>query len=212
MPTPDPHADQPVLRAGAPLDHAAGAVVLLHGRGASAADILGLAEATDRDDLAFLAPQAAGHTWYPLPFTAPMEANEPFLSSALRKVATVVGQVEAAGIPRERILLGGFSQGACLTSEFAARNAARWGGVAVLAGGLIGPPGTPRDYPGRFDGTPAFLGVAEADPHIGLARVKETDAVFEAMGAAVDTRIYPGTFHALVRDQLDAFAALLRDL
>ncbi len=205
----DPHADQPVRTAGAPLAEARGAVVLLHGRGASAASILTLADALGRPDLAYLAPQAEGWTWYPHSFLAPIEANEPKLSAALAAVGRVVGRIEAAGVGRERIVLAGFSQGACLAAEFAARNAGRRGGVVALSGGLIGPDGTLRDYEGDFGGTPVFLGCADVDPHIPLARVQETAAVFERMGARVDVRIYAGLGHAVNEDEIAAFRALL---
>ena len=205
----NPHADQPVRTTGAPLDQAPGAVVLVHGRGASAESILTLGDELGRPDLAYLAPQAEGWTWYPYSFMAPIEANEPKLSSALAALGRAVEQVEAAGIPRERIVLGGFSQGACLASEFAARNAGRWGGLLILSGGLIGPEGTPRDYSGTLDGTPVFIGCSDVDPHIPLARVKETATVFERMGAAVDARIYPGLGHTVNADEIEAARALL---
>lgn len=205
----DPHAGQPVRYAGAPLERARAAVVLVHGRGATAESILELGVATAPPDLALVAPQAAGGTWYPLSFLAPIEGNEPHLTSALEGLARAVAEVEAAGLGRERIVLAGFSQGACLASEFAAESAGRWGGLVVLSGGLIGPPGTPRDYAGSFAGTPVFIGCSDVDPHIPLARVRETAAVFEAMGADVDARIYPGFGHAVNRDELEAIRALV---
>lgn len=208
----DPHTNQPLRAAGAPLDAATGAVLLLHGRGASAASILTLADELGRPRTAFLAPQAEGSTWYPYSFLAPIEANEPKLSSALEAVARTVAHVEAAGFTRDRIILAGFSQGACLASEFMARNAERWGGLAALSGGLIGPEGTPRDYPGRLDGTPVFIGCADVDPHIPLARVQESAAVLDRMGADVDLRIYPGLGHTVNRDEIDAVRALIDSL
>ncbi|NNF58348.1 MAG: phospholipase [Rhodothermaceae bacterium] len=205
----DRHARQPVRTAGAPLAEAAGAVVLVHGRGASAESILGLVDELGCPDWSYLAPQAADWTWYPHSFMAPIEANEPKLSSALRALGSIVEQIEATGLDRKQIVLAGFSQGACLTAEFAARHAGRWGGVVVLAGGLIGPEGTPRDYAGRFEGMPVFLGCADNDPHIPLARVNETADVFTRMGADVDPRIYPGLGHTVNADELDAFRAML---
>src|SRR5690606_35253733 len=142
------------------------AMILVHGRGATAESMLPLAHALARPDFAYLAPQAAGHTWYPHPFLAPIPRNEPYLSSALRLLGSAVERVTAAGIPAERLLLLGVSQGACLAREFAARNARRYGGVAALTGGLIGPEGTPQDYPGSLEGTPVFIGSAVPDPHI----------------------------------------------
>lgn len=214
----DPHAGTPVHTAGVPLDAAAVAVVLLHGRGATTESILTLATALRREDVAYLAPQAADGTWYLQSFLAPLEANEPWLSSALRRVYRVVSTVEAAGLGRERIVVAGFSQGACLAAEFVARNPARWGGLVVLSGGLIGtaqtagaPPEDKRfDYPGRLAGTPALLGCSDFDPHIPIRRVEQTATVLAGLGAEVDGRVYEGLGHAINRDEMDAFDALLR--
>jgi predicted esterase len=205
----DPHAAQPVLRLGPTLADARLAVIALHGRGASAEDILGLARQFAASDVAYLAPQAAGFTWYPYPFLAPLSQNEPHLSSALRRVATVVDDIVAAGVPHDRIGLMGFSQGACLSLEFAARHARRYAGVIALSGGLIGPPDTPRDYPGSMDNTPVFLGCSDIDPHVPVERVRESAAVFRRLGAAVDERIYPGLGHTINADELRAVQSLL---
>lgn len=205
----DPHRGQAVLAAGKPLAEAEAAMVLVHGRGASAADILGLAGDLDRPDVACLAPEAAGHAWYPFSFLAPLERNEPYLTSALSLLGDVVARVTSAGIPAERVLLLGFSQGACLVLEYVARHPERYGGVAALTGGLIGPDGTPRDYTGSLDGTPVFLGTSDPDPHVPLARVEETAAVLERMGADVTTRIYPGMGHTVNRDELAHVRELL---
>lgn len=198
----DPHRGQAVLAAGRPLAEAAAAVVMLHGRGATAGDILTLAPELQRPDLAYLAPQAAGYTWYPYSFLAPVESNEPWLSSALAILAELLSRIAAEGIPPERTVLLGFSQGACLSLEFAARNARRHGGVIGFSGGLIGPPGTPRDYVGSFDGTPVFLGCSDRDPHIPRERVDETARVLTAMGAEVTERIYPAMGHTVNEDEL----------
>lgn len=216
----DPHAGTPLRTAGAPLDEAAVAVVLLHGRGASGESILTLTSELHREDAAFLAPEAAGATWYPNSFLAPLEANEPWLSSALRRVYRAVEEAEAAGLPRDRIVVAGFSQGACLACEFVARNPARWGGLVALSGGLIGtattegrPPEDKRfDYPGRLDGTPALVGCADVDPHIPLRRVEQTVVVLSEMQADVDGRIYEGLGHAVNRDEMEAFDRLLRSI
>ncbi|MGE3797529.1 MAG: alpha/beta hydrolase [Thermomicrobiales bacterium] len=200
----DPHADQPVLASGAALENAPGALILIHGRGASAHDILPLAGEIGAEALACLAPQAAGNTWYPLSFLMPMQQNEPFLSSALAKVETLVTHVETAGISAEHIIVGGFSQGACLASEFIARHARRYGGLLVFSGGLIGPEGTPRDYQGSLNGTPVFIGCSNVDAHIPEARVLETGEVLQRLGADVDLRIYPGMGHTINRDELEA--------
>src|SRR5687768_10359640 len=156
---------------------------MVHGRGAGAEDMLGLAGELRLDDVAFLAPQAAEHTWYPNRFMAPIESNEPWLTSALRRIETLIAAAGEAGIGPERIAIAGFSQGACLASEFAARNARRYRAVIALSGGVIGPPGTPRDYAGTFDGTPAFFGCSDIDPHIPVERVRESAEIYRRMGA-----------------------------
>jgi predicted esterase len=205
----DPHRGQPAVAAGRPLERAEAAMILLHGRGASAEDILHLAAELERPDFAYLAPQAAGHTWYPYSFLAPLEQNEPYLSSALRLVGATVDRVLAAGIPSERLLLLGFSQGACLALEFTARNPRHYGGVAALTGGLIGPDGTPRDYPGSLAGTDVFLGTADPDPHVPRSRVEESARVLERMGARVTVRIYPGMGHTVNQDELDHVRSMM---
>ena len=205
----DPHAGQRILAAGVPLAEARAAMMLVHGRGATAESILQLARELDRPGFAYLAPQAAGHTWYPYSFLAPIPQNEPYLGSALRLLGAVVEHVGGAGVPAERLVLLGFSQGACLTLEFTARNARRYGGVAALTGGLIGPDGTPRDYPGSLEGTPVFIGSADPDPHIPVSRVHESARVLEGMGAEVDARIYPGMGHTVNQDELERVRALM---
>lgn len=207
-----PHQNQRVVAAGRPLGQADAAVIMVHGRGATAESILTLAEEAGRPELAYLAPQAAGSTWYPYSFMAPMERNEPWLSSALERLESVLAKLEADGIPAERTVLLGFSQGACLTLEFAARHAKRYAGVVAFSGGLIGPPGTPRDYPGSFDGTPVFLGCSDIDPHIPEERVHESAEVVRRMGAQVTERIYPGMGHTVNEDELSWLADLLRGL
>jgi len=209
---PDPHAAQPVLSVGPPPERAAATLVMLHGRGSTAEDILSLYPELGVDDIAALAPQAAGYTWYPHSFLAPMDSNQPYLDSALRKLASIVDDLLTRGVPADRIALLGFSQGACLTSEFLARHPRRYGAAMVLTGGVIGPPGTPRDYPGSLAATPIFLGCGDPDPHIPFARVLETEAVFQRMGAAVELRRYPGRPHTISADELDACRALLRRL
>jgi predicted esterase len=192
---------QRILQAGEPLATAKAAMILVHGRGASAEDIMTIAAEVQRPGFAYLAPQAANNAWYPHPFTAPIESNEPYLSSALAMLELLVEQVEVT-VPVARLVLLGFSQGACLTTEFAARNARRYGAVIGLSGGLIGPDGTPRDYPGSFDGTPVFLGCSDVDPHIPKERVIETADVFRRMGASVTMRLYPGMPHTVSEDEL----------
>lgn len=206
----DPHAGQPVLTLGPTPAHARLTMIVVHGRGASAEDILSLAQEFEPKDIAYLAPQAAGHTWYPFSFLAPMPQNEPGLNSALGVIAGLVDAVKKDGVDCRRIGLVGFSQGACLTLEYAARHATRYAGVFGLSGGLIGPPGTPRQYAGSFDDTPLFLGCSDVDPHIPLERVQESAEVFRRMHAAVDERIYPRMGHTVNRDEIDAINAILR--
>ncbi len=206
----DPHAGQPVLPHGPSPADARLTVILLHGRGDSADGILGLARALEPDDIAYLAPEATGHTWYPFSFLAPIHQNEPYLTSALRVVDNLVNALGEQGVPPERIVLIGFSQGACLSLEFAARHARRYAGIAALSGGVIGPPGTPRDYTGGFEGTPLFLGCSDVDAHIPIERVEESAEVFGRLGAAVDLRIYKGMGHSINADELAAVNNLLR--
>lgn len=208
----DPHGGQQVIAAGVPLTEARAAAVMLHGRGASAENILGLARELELPGFAFLAPQAAGGTWYPHSFLVPVEQNEPYLSSALGRVGKVIERVEAAGISAERQLLLGFSQGACLCLEFVARNARGYGGVVALTGGLIGAEGTPRDYSGSLEGTPVFIGSSDPDPHVPVARVRETERVLSRMGAEVTTRIYPGMGHTISLDELQHARAMMEAL
>jgi predicted esterase len=205
----DPHAHAVVYRDGVPLESARAVVVLAHGRGADAADILGLAQHFAVPNVAYLAPEAAGGAWYPARFLAPLEHNQPWLDSALRLFGNVVATVRAAGVPDERIVLGGFSQGACLALEYAARHATRFGGVIALAGGLIGPDGLVRADTGRFSGTPVFIGVGDQDAHIPVARAQHAADVLTALGATVDLRVYRGVPHTVIPDQIEAARALL---
>lgn len=205
----DPHGAEAVLEAGVPLDRARLAVIMAHGRGASADDMIALAGALRVGGVAYLAPQAAGYAWYPHPFMTDIARNEPGLSSALRRIEGLIARAGEAGLGPDRVVLMGFSQGACLALEFAARHARRYAGIAGLSGGLIGPPGTPRDYAGSFDGTPVFVGCSDVDPHIPLERVRESAEVFRGMGAAVDERIYEGMAHTVNLDEISAVRAML---
>lgn len=207
---PDPHAAQPVYAAGAALNDARLAVVLLHGRGAGASDMLDVAAALDVGDVAFLVPQAERSTWYPQRFLAPLEANEPWLSSALLTVDRAVsGAVDVLG-SHERVFVGGFSQGACLALEYVARHPRRYAGVAGLSGGLIGPPGTPRVERGSLAGTPVFLGCSDRDPHIPVASIEEAVHVLGRLGAVVTRRLYPGLGHTINADEIEAVRGMLR--
>jgi predicted esterase len=194
----------PVARAGLPLGEAKTAMILVHGRGATAHSILELGPFLMRDDMAVLAPQAAGGTWYPYSFLERMELNEPGISSGMAVLRGLLAEIEEAGVPAERVVIGGFSQGACLASEFVARHARRYGGLLGFSGGLIGPPGTARDYAGRLDGMPVFLGCSDVDPHIPLSRVQETTEVLRRMGAQVTERIYRNMGHTIVEDEIEA--------
>ena len=204
-----PHQGQRVVAAGAALEGAAGAVVMVHGRGATPESILTLVPALDRPAFAYLAPGAAGGAWYPNRFTAPIASNEPGISSGMQAIADVLARVEAAGIPPERTVLLGFSQGACLALEFAARHARRYGGVAALSGGLIGPDGTPRDYAGSLDGTPVFLGCSDVDFHIPKERVQDSARVIGQLGGEVTLRLYRGMGHTVNDDEVAHVRAIL---
>ncbi len=205
----DPHRDQPVLLAGAPPTEAAGALVLLHGRGSSAQDMLALARELDRPRFAWFVPEAAGRQWYAYSLLEKLERNSSHLNSGLALLKRVLGRIEAAPLPAERVVWLGFSQGACLALEFAVRNPRRYGGVAALSGGLLGPEGTPREYPGSLDGTPVFLGSGDMDPHIPKRRVDETATVLTRLGATVTRRTYSGLGHSTNPDELAAVRAML---
>ncbi len=192
-----------IITAGKDLAAADRALILLHGRGGSAEDILSLAEHLPVDDYALLAPEATGHSWYPYSFLEPPARNQPWLGSALDLLALLVQEVMAAGITRERIFLAGFSQGACLTLEFTARNAARYGGVAAFTGGLIGDRIYTENYKGDFAGTPFFIGTGDRDPHVPLERVDATVRLLRGMGAEVTEKVYPGRTHTIVADELE---------
>ena len=206
----DPHGGQPVRRRGPEPAKARLTIILVHGRGDSASGILGLVDELDAPDVCWLAPEAASNTWYPYSFLSPLPQNQPGLDSGLGVIGRLLQSVEDAGVDVARVGLMGFSQGACLAQEFAARQARRYAAIIGLSGGLIGPPGTPREYPGAFDGTPVFLGCSDIDPHIPLSRVKESAEVFRRMGANVDERIYPRMGHTVNADEIAAINALLR--
>ena len=207
-----PHSGQRILTAGAPIEAARGAVITIHGRGASADDIIGLSEHLGQDDIAYFAPQAAGSVWYPQRFIEPKSLNQPWLDSALGAVHALVDDIATAGIARERIVLLGFSQGACLALEAVARKPGRYGGAVGLSGGLIGTSGELWDGADDLAGTPVLLGCAELDGHIPLSRVQETAARFEKAGASVTTRIYRGSAHGVNADEIELTTALLSGL
>src|SRR5947199_2468965 len=207
-----PHQGQPALTAGEPLDKAKADMIMVHGLEASAEDILSLTPELNQPGFAYLALQAAGYAWYPNSFLAPIASNEPGLSSGLAVITSLFAKLAEAGISPERTILLGFSQGACLSLEFAARNARRYGGLAGLSGGLIGPEGTPRDYPGSLDGTPVFLGCSDIDGHIPLTRVQESSRTLRGLGGDVVERIYPGFGHTINEDEVRHVRAVLDGL
>jgi predicted esterase len=198
----DPHRGQPVLRAGADFGAAKAAMIMLHGRGADAADILGLSDVIGHKDIVYIAPEAAGHSWYPYSFLAPVTRNEPGRSSALGVISLLVRTLGEAKLPPEKIAILGFSQGACLATEFVARSPRRYGGVFALSGGLIGETIAPKDYSGSLDGTPVFFGCSDVDPHIPVERVKQSAEILLALGGAVTEKIYPGMGHTIVEDEI----------
>lgn len=207
-----PHAGHPICSEGPSPEHANATLLLVHGRGGSAEDMLSLYQELALPGIAALAPQAAGSTWYPLSFLAPLKANQPFLDAALNRLESLVTCLLSHGIRSEQIALLGFSQGACLTIEFTARHPRRYGAVMGLTGGLIGPPGTPRDYPGSLAGTPIFLGTSDPDPHVPFERVRESEDILTRMGASVELRRYPGMPHTVNEDELNVCRVLLRRL
>lgn len=210
----DPHADANVLAHGAPLADADAALILLHGRGAPAATMVPLAEALVEGLDAAVAvrlPQGAGGVWYPQRFVVPRTANQPWLDSALRVAWRLIDEALSAGVPERRIVVGGFSQGACLALDAFARRGRPLGGIVAYAGGLIGETLDPSDYPGGLDGTPVFIGSADPDPHIPTGRVEESAELLRAKGASVDARLYPGLGHTVNEDELHAGRGLIQE-
>jgi phospholipase/carboxylesterase len=201
--------DGPVRQFGKPLNEASGAVILLHGRGGSAEDILTLASDFYLPQLAYLAPQAVGNSWYPNSFMAPLAQNEPWLTSALLKVESTVRVANDAGISSDRIVLGGFSQGACLAAEFMARHPRRYAGLIAFSGGLIGPPGADLAHKGDLAGTPAFFGGGDPDPHVPWQRLEQSARILAGMGAAVTSRRYPNRPHTISGEEIDLAKGLI---
>jgi len=208
----DPHQGQPVRTGGTPLGHAQAAMVMIHGRGARAEDILSLSDQLALPGFAYLAPQAAGDTWYPRRFLEPLASNEPWLGSALGLIGRVLAQIAQAGIPPERTGLLGFSQGACLTLEFVARHARRYAAVVGLSGALIGPLDLPRSYAGSLAGTPVFLGCSDTDRHVPKESVLGTAEVLRSLGGEVSVRLYPQMDHTVNSDEIEAVRTLVQPL
>lgn len=209
-PANNPHLQQPVLSLGAPFQDARQVMILLHGRGANAEEILSLAAELDAPDTHFLAPQADQYRWYPYSFLSPLERNEPELSYALERVDTLVNQVLKSGKRLDQIILAGFSQGACLASEYVVRNPRRYGGLIVLSGGWIGPQTMQRSAIADLEGMPVFIGCSDIDQHIPLSRVEETTRLLESMGAEVNQQIYSGMGHTVNADEIAHINNLLK--
>ena len=208
-----PHGNQPALTYGAPLDSAKAVMIMIHGRGAGPRDILSLAPALNRPEFACIAPSAAGGTWYPTSFMSPRANNEPGISSGLSVIETIASNLITQGFPAHKIVLIGFSQGACLSSEFCVRHPRRYGALLAFSGGLIGPPGsTWNDVTTNLDGMPVFLGCSDVDGHIPKERVIETDAVLTRLGARVTRKLYPGMGHLINEDEIAQGQALLDEV
>lgn len=204
-----PHAGQAVARAGAAIEQATSAVIGIHGRGSNPSDILALQRAIDLPRVAWIAPSASSHTWYPYSFLRPRAENQPFLDSALSIVGGLLHHLEDSGVPAERVVLLGFSQGACVVSEFMARYPRRFGGLVVLSGGLVGEEIDRSSYSGSLAGTPVFGGCSDVDPHVPVERFEITGAVLGDLGGVVDFRVYPGMGHTIGHDELVAARDLI---
>jgi predicted esterase len=208
-----PHDTQPVLTAGMRLDAAGAAAILVHGRGADPRDMAGLAQAFDRPGISYLMPAAAGNTWYPFSFMSPRERNEPGISSGLAVIDGLVQQCLERGVPEKKIIIGGFSQGACLSSEFCVRHPRKYGALLAFSGGLIGPPGSSwDDINAELSGMQVFLGCSDVDPHIPKERVIETEQVLARLGAAVVRKLYPGMGHTINADELKEAQRILDEV
>ncbi|WP_460996075.1 alpha/beta hydrolase [Spirosoma harenae] len=204
------HNPNNIRMAGKPLEEATKVMIMVHGRGGSARDILSLSEYIQDKDFAFVAPEAYNNTWYPYSFLRPFEENEPYLSSALETLASIRARLQADfNFKLPQIYWLGFSQGACLALEFVARNPSEYGGVFGLSGGLIGPPETVRNYDGTLENTPIFLGCSDTDPHIPMERVLESERIFQQMGARITTKLYSNFQHTINEDELNIVNLLL---
>lgn len=205
-----PHQQNPIQKGGATPGEADAAMIMIHGRGASASSIADLSRAFDTGrQLRLAAPQAAGHTWYPYSFLAPAEKNEPGLSSGLQQIYTCISELREEGFKPEQIYLLGFSQGACLATEFAARHPQQYGGLIILSGGLIGDEVNPELYTGSLEQTPVFMGCSDVDPHIPLERFNETETVLNKLGANITKKVYPGMGHLVNEDEIEHISTML---
>lgn len=206
----NPHLQQPVVSLGAPFKSSEQVMILLHGRGASAESILSLAAEFDAPNSHFIAPQAHQFRWYPYSFLSPLERNEPDLSYALERVDNLINSIVSSGKRLDQIVLAGFSQGACLASEYVIRNPRRYGGLVVLSGGWIGPQNTTRTSDADLDGMPVFIGCSDIDQFIPVSRVEETADLFESMRADVRLSIYSGMGHTVNADEIMQINTLLK--
>ncbi|RNC83426.1 MAG: phospholipase [Balneola sp.] len=205
-----PHKGMPVIKAGAELEEAKAVMIMIHGRGASAQSVLPLANEIDqRHEITFLAPQASNHTWYPYSFLVPREQNQPGIDSGMEVISALVSDLNAQGIPDHKIFFLGFSQGACLASDFVARNPKKYAGLFALSGGLIGPSIDFNDYSGDLKNTPIFLGCSDVDFHIPKERVNESAEVFEHLGASVIKKLYPGMGHLINEDEISSINEII---
>lgn len=204
-----PHAGAKVLEGGLPLGKGSRVIILLHGRGGSAEDILSLGRTLEFDDVTYLAPQAVGHTWYPNSFMASIASNEPWLSSALALTELLVNRCEEAGIAPSRLAIMGFSQGACLATEFVARNPRSYGALVALTGGLIGPGDTDLDHSGSLLGTRTLLSSGDPDPHVPWSRVEASARQLTTMGATVELMRYPGRPHTVLAEEIASARSLI---
>ncbi len=207
-----PHQKSRPIRAGTEVSNAEGAIIMIHGRGATAESIITLANELDTSGFHLVAPQATGFQWYPHSFLAPTEKNEPGLSSGLQAIFDIVTDLESSRIPREKIVILGFSQGACLASEFVARHPAKYGGLVAFSGGLIGDTLNPNNYSGSLENTPAFFGCSDIDPHIPEKRVHESADILEKLNAAVTKKIYPNMGHTVNRDEIQHLESMIKFL
>lgn len=206
------HKDLKIIVKGKPVEEAAGVMIMVHGRGATAESILSLSEEFNNEDWAYLAPQAIENTWYPFSFLAPIDQNEPGITTGIQNIKDLVKDLVKRKVDKKKIIILGFSQGGCLVLEFAARNAARYGGIIGLSSGLIGPENTSRTYRGSMEGTPVFLGCSNDDPHVPIWRIKETNEVFKTMEAQVTLKVYPGMPHAIIEDEIEIVKSLMKDV
>ncbi len=206
-----PHQNQPIAATGVELNKAKKAMILIHGRGASAQSILALSKEFENvEDFVFLAPQASGHTWYPYSFLAPTKNNQPGIDSGLQAISDIISKLEKEGISKGNIFLLGFSQGACLASEFVARNPSKYAGLIALSGGLIGETIDLDSYSGNLQATPVFMGCSDIDAHIPKERVNESAEVFEKLNATVIKKLYPGMGHLVNEDEIEHINKIIK--